>query len=93
MPITLTLPPADVRIDAHMASIKAETLARYLAMAAALEMNDDPRSHWLDTAIDYVNEVIKSLDLRVVPVIDAADPIDALFDRANIVALNGQVLR
>lgn len=90
MPITLTLPPNSTDIEIGQASFRAARFSQTMAMAYALQMRGDPRPHWLTDALRELNEIVELLDLRLV----AADPVDALFERANVVALaNGQVLR
>lgn len=91
MPITLRLPPPSAEIEIGQAAFRASRLAQTLAMAFALSMREqNKRPHWLDEAMKELNELCELLKLEPVA---AADPVDALFERANIVALNGQVLR
>lgn len=96
MPITLRLPPPTIDIDIAQASFRAARLSQTLAMAYALSMREgEKRPHWIDEALKELNELADLLKLE--PIIEqpklVADPVDALFERANIVALNGQVLR
>ena len=92
MAITLRLPQPDVPIEIGQASFRASRLAQTLAMAFALHQRGEQRPHWLDEALREINEISELLKLEAVTV---ADPVDALFDRANVVALSrpGQVLR
>lgn len=99
MPITLTLPPKDQPFDGDigLASSRLTDAARYATMAFALQLerqhnaSDLRRPFWLERCIECLNKAIE--DLRLEAERPAADPVDALFDRANLVALNGQVLR
>lgn len=95
MPITLTIPPQAERTDQFRLSYAAATAAelhRHLAMAWALHLEAPDRNNfWLNNAIRDLNTLVAELCAEAAQPV--ADPVDALFDRANLVALNGQVLR
>jgi hypothetical protein len=99
MPTTLILPSDDRKIDCGMASSHLADAARYAAMARALELEYShtakagERPFWAEHTVNCLNEAIAALGLEVTQTAPVADPIDALFERANVLALNGQVLR
>lgn len=92
MPITLALPPPSQPIELGQAVFRASRLAQTLAMAYALHQRGEARPHWLGEAVKELNDIVDLLDLRLEPRDLDTDPVDALFERANVVAL-GQVLR
>jgi hypothetical protein len=97
MPIILALPPESERTEQFRLSFAAATAAelhRHLAMAWALHLEAPNRNNlWLKNAINDLNTLVAELCIDVAQPAPVADPIDALFDRANVLALNGQVLR
>lgn len=93
MPITLALPPAGQPIEIGQAAFRASRLAQTLAMAYALHQRGEARPHWLNEAIKELNDISDLLRLELAPRDRDTDPVDVLFDRANVLALYGQVLR
>lgn len=98
IPTHLTFEDEDKQFDLGHGAALLNEAGRYLTMAWALQLErrhtpeKNQRPFWLDHAINNLNKAIEALQLEVEPRDTDADPVDALFERANVIAL-GQVLR